>query len=69
LKLASLDQASQRARAINRSLDAMTKSTNGFLVTSRNLFAFGATYLGVTEGWDATFSAAAKSQSAMTEPA
>lgn len=67
LKLTLLDAVSQRARAINRSLDGLTKHTSGMLAMSRSLAAFGLTYFGATQGWDATYNAATKAQASLAE--
>lgn len=67
LKLTLLDQVSARAKVISRSLDGISKHTNGLMAMSRNIAAFAATYIGVTEGIDRTYSAAQKMESSLAE--
>lgn len=64
LKLTLLDQVSARAKLINRSLDALQRQTHGMLTMSRGILAFGATYLGVTQGVESTVGAALSFESA-----
>lgn len=71
LRVTLLDQVSGRAKVIGNALGGLQRQASRFTSPMQSLtgrvVALGATYLGVTEGFSATYSAAADAQAALTE--
>jgi TP901 family phage tail tape measure protein len=67
LKLTLLDQVSNRAKHISRTLDGLNRQTHGMLAMTRNVAAFAGAYFGITEGIEHTYTAASKMQASLAE--
>ncbi|MCW5706108.1 phage tail tape measure protein [Shinella sp.] len=66
-----IDHVSQPARRIHGAISALNRQTSAMLAPLRSvgvqIAAFGAGYIGVTEGWSRTYGAASEAQAALSE--
>lgn len=67
LILSLIDNVSGRAGRINKALDGITRQSSSLAGMTSRLAAFGGAYLGVTQGWSRTYSAAADAQAQLSE--
>lgn len=71
LKLSLLDHVSGPARRVNGALNSLQRQSASMMAPLRGvtsqLLAFGAGYVGVTEGWQRTYGAASQAQAALSE--
>lgn len=71
LKLSLLDHVSGPARRVNGALNSLQRQSSSMMAPLRGvtsqLLAFGAGYVGITEGWSRTYTAAANAQAALSE--
>ncbi|MDX3976145.1 phage tail tape measure protein [Shinella sp.] len=71
LKLSLLDGVTGPIRKVNGAISSLNRQTSSMMAPIRGMtgqiLAFGGAYLGVTEGWNKTYTAAADAQAALSE--